>query len=209
MPAIDKYSWGFFLFVFIIAAVVFASFWLAPGGFGVLVVAPEAVFSLLSLIFVVTLFVERVQEVMLTNWRAAGADALELDILVLERKLSRLAGVSQQSQEDLYAKLERLRLQRLNYRSRTRVLALRMGLVFGIAVSLAGVRTLEFLVPSSTVLAFGLAQQILFHSVDVILTGGVIAGGSDGIHKMAELYRVFVETKSKKEKRKLSPLKDK
>lgn len=210
MSASNTRPWGFFIFAGIILLIAGASFWLAPGAIGAVEIKPETVLSLLGLVFVITLFVERAQEVVLTNWRARGSEALDLKILSLERQLSRPKNTpnSDQSLEPLYIELEQHRIEKLNYRSRTRVLAMRLGVIFGIAVSMAGVRTLGVFVPVHTLLSFDMVQQIIFHSVDVIITGGVIAGGSDGIHKMAELYRVFVETKAKEEKRKLSPLSD-
>ena len=57
-------------------------------------------------------------------------------------------------------------------------------------------QTLGALVPEPALLDLGYTQQIIFHAMDVIITGGVIAGGSDGIHKMAEWYRTAMESRS-------------
>ena len=210
MSVSNQRPWGFFIFVIVILLLAAASYRVAPGTIGPIEVTVESVLSLFGLIFVITLFVERAQEVVLTNWRARGSEELDLKILGLERQLNRLNNTPNNDQpvEPIYAELERLRIEKLNYRSHTRVLALRVGVIFGVAVSMAGVRTLGVFVPLDTLLAFSTVQQAIFHCVDVIITGGVVAGGSDGVHKMAELYRVFVETKAKEEKSKLSPLKD-
>lgn len=210
MSVAKKRPWGFFMFIGMILLIAGGSFWIAPDSMGAGTVTVESVMSLFGLIFVIALFVERAQEVVLTNWRAGGSEALDLQILALERQLNRLNTTSngEQSLESVYAELESLRIEKLNYRSHTRVLALRVGVIFGVAVSMAGVRTLGAFIPAETLMAFSSVQQIIFHGVDVVITGGVVAGGSDGVHKMAELYRVFVETKAKEEKRKLSPLND-
>ena len=36
-------------------------------------------------------------------------------------------------------------------------------------------------------------QGLVFRCVDVLLTGGLIAGGSDGIHKITQLATTFFE----------------
>ncbi|MCG8672560.1 MAG: hypothetical protein MI867_24370 [Pseudomonadales bacterium] len=201
---------GFVFFVALVIIVASAAYRWAPVPFGEVNLTMGSVASLLALIFVIALFVERAQEVVLTNWRAKGSEELDLKILGLERKLKRLE-TSHESDEDpesLYQELEAARLDKLQYRAQTRVLALRVGVVMGLMVSMAGVRTLGSFVAPEVLLAFGTVQLAIFHGVDVIITGGVIAGGSDGVHKMAELYRVFVETKAKEEKQKLSPLQE-
>lgn len=210
MASTSQKSWGFFAFISIVVLLAAASFWLAPVAIGPLKVESQTVFSLLAMVFVVTLFMERAQEVILTNWRARGSEELELEILGLERQISRLKKYPDPDipLEPLYTKIEQRSMARLHYRAHTRVLALRIGLVMGVAVSMAGLRTLGVFIEPHTLMAFDLTQQIIFHCVDVLITGGVIAGGSDGVHKMAELYRVFVETKAKEEKKKLSPLND-
>jgi hypothetical protein len=36
-------------------------------------------------------------------------------------------------------------------------------------------------------------QVLIFHVLDTILTGGLIAGGSDGIHKLTGVFTAFLE----------------
>lgn len=175
-----------------------ASFWVAPMAVGALDLTTGQVMSLLGSVFVVTLFVERAQEVILTNWRAYGSEALDLALTAQARQVARMAQEGNGTElDEAEARLEQLRQEKLRYRARTRIYAMRIGVIMGVAVSMAGLRTLGVLVPEATVQAFGLLQQILFHTMDVIITGGVIAGGSDGIHKMAEWYRVAVESRSR------------
>jgi hypothetical protein len=76
------------------------------------------------------------------------------------------------------------------YRSGTKMLALRVGFVFGVAVSLAGVRALGGLLPDKTVVS------ALFTVVDVVITGAMLAGGSEGIHRMANVFTSFMDSLS-------------
>ncbi|MDX1692575.1 MAG: hypothetical protein R3208_02345 [Ketobacteraceae bacterium] len=191
-----KTKWGFYAFMLLILVVAAGSWWFAPDTIGPLQLSPATVLSLLGTIFVVTLFVERAQEVILTNWRAFGSEALDLRILALQRSIDQ-EGTDHPERGEAVARLETLKLDKLRYRAQTRIYALRIGVLMGIAVSLAGLRTLGALVPEAVWLDFGAVQRLIFHTVDVIITAGVIAGGSDGVHKMAELYRATVESRSR------------
>ncbi len=44
-------------------------------------------------------------------------------------------------------------------------------------------------------------QLNFFNFLDVFLTGGLIAGGSDGVHKLIEVYRSFTEASTIKVKK--------
>jgi len=50
-------------------------------------------------------------------------------------------------------------------------------------------------------LFFLVITLIIERALDVILTSGLIAGGSDGIHKTTDVLRVFMETNSAKLKK--------
>ena len=52
------------------------------------------------------------------------------------------------------------------------------------AISVVGIRALSGLVDRDELLALAEPQLMLFSLVDVIITGGVIAGGSAAIDKM-------------------------
>ena len=67
-----KTKWGFYGFVLVILLVAVESHWVVPISLGPIRLIPEQVMSLLGSVFMVTLFVERAQEVILTNWRAHG-----------------------------------------------------------------------------------------------------------------------------------------
>lgn len=75
-------------------------------------------------------------------------------------------------------------------------------MVLGVAVSALGVRGLYPLVDLDQWKDVPRFQRSLFHAVDVFLTAGLLAGGSDGIHKLINVFTVWFETTSKNLKKK-------
>lgn len=68
------------------------------------------------------------------------------------------------------------------WRERVRLV---IGFVFAVLISAAGVRTLESLVTPPD----GGGQEALFHAVDIVLTAGLLAGGSNALGFLADLIR--------------------
>ncbi len=66
-------------------------------------------------------------------------------------------------------------------------LRLVIGFLFGIAISAVGIRTLAGLVKDPAHLSAA------FNLVDIILTGALLAGGSQGMAKVAELLRTAID----------------
>lgn len=65
----------------------------------------------------------------------------------------------------------------------------------GLCLSLAGIRMLEWLfVPASIALPVPPIQESIFHFLDILLTGSLIAGGSDGIHRVFKVFNNFSTT---------------
>lgn len=93
--------------------------------------------------------------------------------------------------------LEKFSLDRAEYKSQTRKIALWTALFIGLMISGVGIRALETLI----ILREFPGQQPIFHTeqvcvfrvLDTLLTGGLIAGGSDGIHKLTQVFTVFLE----------------
>jgi hypothetical protein len=76
-------------------------------------------------------------------------------------------------------------------------IARRAGLVaaaLGVLIALVGVRALHPFLPSQV--GFGGAfQEGLFEAVDVLVTGALLAGGADGLHKIVERFLKFAGKK--------------
>ena len=60
-------------------------------------------------------------------------------------------------------------------------------------VSAVGFRSLQTLVDPASLAALPGVQRFIFGLLDVFLTGGLIAGGSDGIHKIAQVFYDFMD----------------
>ncbi|OUL29268.1 hypothetical protein [Nostoc sp. 106C] len=98
--------------------------------------------------------------------------------------------------------LNEIERQRVNYKSDTRIIALWTSLLCGLLISAIGIRSIEPLVVLD---ANNPIQIIIFRCLDALLTGGLIAGGSEGIHKFTQVFTDFLEATSRQAKdRKLS-----
>src|SRR5690606_11093302 len=77
---------------------------------------------------------------------------------------------------------------------------LRLGFLFGIAVATVGIRALEGLLAPGALQLAPMGQGVAFRVVDVLMTGGVIAGGSEAIHKLIQLFTTFMEATTRRVK---------
>jgi len=166
------------------AAVAFAVF--GPGDAFVAVEVADGVdpfrkaLSQLGVLYIVAVLVERSLEVLLKAWRQGGKIRLEEE--------ARSAGEDGRAAAE--AKLRR-------YSVGTQRRALLFGLVLGVMVSLSGVRLL------GSIFEFGAGtapfQRDLFQFTDVIVTAGLIAGGSATIHKAMALIDELLNRKREKD----------
>ncbi|MFN6562929.1 MAG: hypothetical protein RMY28_024490 [Nostoc sp. ChiSLP01] len=83
--------------------------------------------------------------------------------------------------------------QRAAYKADTRTIALWTSLLVGLLISAIGVRSIE---PLVIIDSNNQIQLVIFRSLDALLTGGLIAGGSEGIHKIIQVFINFMEATS-------------
>lgn len=126
-------------------------------------------------LIIVTLIVERFIEGYNAIWRRPGRIEIET---VLNSE------VSEDKKAELQSKLDK-------YRARTGILAMYSGFAIGMVVALAGVRTLGVLFDASELAP---AQLNVFSATDVIITAGLIAGGSKGLNAMTSLIEKYLQT---------------
>ena len=132
----------------------------------------------LGILYIIALFVERSLEVLLKAWRQGGKMRIEAKVRAAD--------------EDGRAAAEtELRV----YRAGTQRRALLAGLTLGLMVSLAGVRLLG---PIFDLAASSSLQQALFRFTDIILTAGLIAGGSAAIHELMALIDDLLRARRKR-----------
>jgi hypothetical protein len=132
----------------------------------------------LGILYIVALFVERSLEVLLKAWRQSGKSRLEEQVRTAE--------------EDGRAAAE---TELREYRAGTQRRALLAGLTLGLLVSLSGVR---FLGPIFDLAAASVFQQAVFRFTDIILTAGLIAGGSAAVHELMALIDDFLRASRKR-----------
>jgi hypothetical protein len=168
--------------------------------------------TILGSLLIVALLLERALDVFLTTWRAEGSEKLDSEINDIKEKIARLKQAGKtDSDPDVKTEQGYLRQknqEKLAYRSKTRVIAMWSGLILGVIISAIGFRVLATLVApdvAEKLKDYTEAQSYFFNLFDILLTGGLIAGGSDGIHKVMDLYRVFMEGSSTRVKNKSNP----
>lgn len=141
----------------------------------------------LTVLIIVALFVERSLEVYKLFYFSPEKERLITQVAQARLEWQSFLGDVTEDERAQAAKLrllneeERLRV----YKNHTRQNLLRTAIVLGLLLGLAGVRSLEFVftfpVPETVLEIFRL---YLFRVLDVILTTGLIAGGSEGIHSV-------------------------
>ncbi len=127
-------------------------------------IAETDVLAIVTSLFVIAIFMERSVEAILIPVRIP--DRKKIELLALEQQLE-------------------------NYRMVTAQRALWISFVFGLLISLVGVRTLAGLVDPGALEKLGKLHSFLFSFVDIVLTGGVIAGGSTAIDKIGRKIRTY------------------
>ena len=102
----------------------------------------------------------------------------------------RLASPEESDRADADTKLE-------EYRAGTRKRALLVGSTLGTLVSLSGVRLLGPMFEFEATAGWSV-QEGLFHVTDVVITAGLIAGGSSTIHEVMALIDDFLRASRKR-----------
>ncbi len=138
--------------------------------------AESNVLAIVTSLFVVAVFMERSVEAFLIPIRTSDRKKIEQELTVIREK----SETDDSQKPALLAKKQELE----NYKLVTAKLAIWTSFGFGLLISLVGVRTLAGLVEPSAFAEFGTMHYSIFSFVDIILTGGVIAGGSAAIDKI-------------------------
>lgn len=146
------------------------------------------VLAIITSMFVVAVFIERAIEAILIPVRAPDRQKIEQELADIKRA----AETDDTKKEVQIAKERELAIYRLNTAQR----AYWISFGFGLIISLVGLRTLAGLVNPEDLKALGDIHQTLFSFVDIVLTGGVIAGGSAAIDKIGRAISEFFNFRS-------------
>ena len=130
--------------------------------------------SLFAGLFIITVIVERFIEVFNSIWRRKG-------------RLEHIRDVEYAGTDE-----DRIEAQRKldAYRARTETLAMYSGFAIGIIIGICGLRTLHSIFDFAALQGF---QKTAFLATDIVLTAGLIAGGSKGINAVTSLVSEFLE----------------
>lgn len=132
----------------------------------------------LGILYIVALFVERSLEVLIKAWRQGEKSRLQQN----------LQSATEATKAAAETELD-------EYRAGTQRCALLVALTLGALVSLAGVRLL------GPIFDFGGGewsfQQAIFQFTDIIVTAGLIAGGSATVHELMALVDDFLRNSRK------------
>ena len=153
--------------------------------------------NLLALLFFASLLLERALDVLLTITRAPHSEQLD-EVIADFRYLLQQKDIPPEEKQKTLESLRTKRDEKRDWRNGTRNISMWLGLILGVVIAAVGIRTLGSIIDMSAIP--NKAQHDAFAVVDVLLTGGLLAGGSDGIHKIAELYRNFFESRSAQER---------
>jgi hypothetical protein len=156
--------------------------------------------NLFGALLLISLLLERASEVFITTWRRPYRLELDLTIENLTARIKKISKTNPDSKalSDKEKELEAAKKEQREYRSCTKLYAVWATLAFALIISFAGIRSLQTFFDVTSL--NGTIQKDLFDVFDVLLTGGLIAGGSKGIHKVSETLANFMDTTAKRAK---------
>ncbi|PWB76076.1 hypothetical protein C3F09_01145 [candidate division GN15 bacterium] len=134
------------------------------------------VVELLMMLFLVSLFVERAVEVIMGAWRGREKQELEAE-----------AGIQRRFSTDGKVKEDAERAYEV-YKAEFRVFSLLVALFIGLMISALGFRVLQPLVDPIAHRNLPGWHKALFTSADTFVTGAMIGGGSEGIHRVLDAF---------------------
>lgn len=139
----------------------------------------EEIVNPLMGLFVAALFMERVQEVIVKAWRQS--ERIQLESTLEEAN----AAYKSKQDDNSAASVAQAKLALKNYQNDTKNFAFAIGLSIGFLFALVGLRCLAEIMDYENLVGF---QEVLFEFADLIVTAGVIAGGSDAVHKLISIF---------------------
>ncbi len=162
---------------FVVVTYELVRHWAVPSALDFKAFKLEDFVGLMAWLFAISLLVERAIEVVVAMFREEKADRLDAELKVLD-----VPGAAPTD-----PKLLEVRKLSAAHTAGTKQLAMTIGFAGGIFISLGGVRALHALIGPA------LNTGRVFTVADILVTGAVIAGGSKGIHQLANAYTGFMD----------------
>ena len=147
--------------------------------------------GVIASLFAVALLVERAVEVVVMVFRDYQADMLEFAEATAKDANTSANNILATNPGDSAAKatvektkidLDAAHRESIVYKAKTKEIAISVGFILGALVSIAGVRALHGL------LADNATPTGWFNFGDIIITSAMLAGGSEGIHRIANAF---------------------
>jgi len=150
--------------------------------------------GVLAGLIAVAIFIERAIEVFTMITRDAGADALQGKLTQAQNKVNAAQANVAKSAANSVALLQAAQTALDNatdalnrYRAETKEYAMKGALVLGFFASFVGVRSVHALLADSA------NPGKHFALFDIVITSLLLAGGSAGIHQLANVYNSFMD----------------
>lgn len=162
--------------------------WLKPKPLNFWEFTKDDIVRLFTELTLIALVIERGVEIFITPWREGDRKQIENNI----KAARKMENVPQATA---------LEGQVIQYRQETRQITFVVGLAIGVIVSAVGIRILQFLVQPQTLDNIaGTRQATVFTGLDVLLTGALLAGGADQMHKIISVFANFMDSSAAKAK---------
>lgn len=149
--------------------------------------------QLITPLFLVALFIERVLEVFISGWRGLETKRHKEDVT---RKMEALEAAKQGASPNVsteQAALGEAKGVLTGYKAETQRWAFAASVFLGLVAAALGVRAFGLFVDPGEFEDLRAGQRLGFHIFDVIMTAGVLAGGSDALHQLVATFTTFME----------------
>ncbi len=176
--------------------IVLVAIWFGPEEIPFLDFSTEFVVQLITAAFLVALFIERTTEVFHNAWR--GGEGANIARELIEVKQKHKAANMNDTEIAGQSNVQKLQAKRAIYRSENKRLALLSGLILGIIISALGVRLIMPFLEPRVIDELSSGHHRLLIGVDVLVTGALLGGGANGLHKVLDLFLKHVDAKREK-----------
>jgi hypothetical protein len=140
----------------------------------------DTILGMLGGLFVLVLLIERATEIAIAIWREARTQRLRQEIDTLAKN-----STATDAEANKAAEL-------LAYQAETKGIALLIGFALSVIACAGGIGILDTIVDTTG------ANERFMRGIDIILTSGLLAGGSDAFHQFVRALESFFENSRKK-----------
>jgi hypothetical protein len=162
-------------------------------------------FGVLVALLLIALFQERAIEIFIVAWHGQDEARLASELESADEKMALIdsgrsglrAAEKTKALRDLAQDTEAAKQKQVELKSQTRRKAVWANVLLSLLISAAGVRVLCNMVAFQDLSELHGLQGALFRVVDVALTAGIIAGGSEGIHKIMRACKQAMDRRAK------------